>query len=667
VPDRDFELDVLHELLQEGEAIGRLAKNEKSFTAAFKAFRAGDQKGFQTVLKRLKLIPHCHRVCEWIRIKECLLLCLELCGPPKPFRQPPNPRVLAEAIVRITSDEKAVQQLAQAVEKRDSAAFQRLVKAHKLGPICHLFCHWVCFVRYRLVCRWVCEPSIGERPDLVLELRAAGQALRLLLEDKKSFDEALAASNAGDAEKFRSVLEHAQLIPFCQQICFFFCHWQCVLVCLRLCTRFPIVPIEHPVKEALAFAKATSALAETPRKLDRLSAAVGAGDEAAFAAIVEELQLQRFCLQLCHWLCFLRCRRFCVLICPPPNLFPWFTAIGAYEYLTDVDSTPPGTGLTVDNRAFYSTMRLNGILTQTLGGQPMEYRFEVRTTDATGNPVAGPTGTWTPVRPAQIAKTQIGLWQRWNFISMSMDTKKYIVNAPPGPNEIAATIDADGWIQVPQENNFISPQGAFFPNGNMINLISPSIGDVFSPPSSPFPPQDETGTIAGGPAKHPLAADKHFGIRMRVRQVGNPGSETGGGTCEHAAIDNILYDNIVRHPSWDGGPMGPGQLAVPMLDIQELIASGCAEITNSLTVLFTAAHPNLGAVSVVMTGPGGPYPFTLPAAGAGEWFGIATPDGWTVASLTPCAYIVTLSVEALLTTGDSVPNPLYDQIAFCKQ
>jgi hypothetical protein len=39
---------------------------------------------------------------------------------------------------------------------------------------------------------------------------------------------------------------------------------------------------------------------------------------------------------------------------------------------------------------------------------------------------------------------------------------------------------------------------------------------------------------------------------------------------------------------------------------------------------------------------------------------------WTVGGLPPCAYIVTLSVQVLLTTGDAVPSNLYDQIAFCK-
>ena len=652
--DRSFELDVLGDLVKEAAAIGQLGKTERSFVTAYEAFRSGDRKTFQTVLKRQQLALHCHRICEWIRIKECMLLCFELCGPPKPPARRPDPRTLAEAIVKITSDERAVRELAKAVEKRDRAAFQRFVKAHRLGPICHLVCHWVCLVRYRLVCRWVCEPDLQERPDLALELRATGHALRVLLEDRQAFEEAAAAAEAGDAQKLGNVVDRLELSPFCRLICEWFCSWRCVLLCLTLCRRFPIAAIDDPLKEAFAFARATRELVGSP-ELERLSAAVGAGDAEQFGALVEKLQLHRFCIQLCHWICFLRCQRFCFWVCRPVGLFPWFTSIGGYQYLTDVDSTPPGSGLTVgDNRAFYSTLRLNGILTQTLGGQPLEYRFEIRPTDASGNP----TGAWTPVPASQIAKTHIGMWQRFDFGTMTMETKKYIVNAPPAANEVAATISAAGWIQVPQENNFLSPQGAFFPNGNMINLVSPLIAS--------FPPQNETGTLAGGPAAAPLAADKHFGIRMRVRQQGNPGSETNGGTCEHAAINNTLYDNIVLHPAWDGGPQPPGRLAVAMLDIQELLGAGCAGITSSLTVLFTAAHPNLGSVGVVMTGPGGPYAFSLPAPGAGEWFGAATPSGWTVASLIKCAYIVTLTVDVLLTDGDAVPLPLHDQMAFCK-
>jgi hypothetical protein len=653
--DQDVELDALRDLLQESAAIGELAKTEKPFVTAYEAFRSEDQKAFQAVLKRRRLLPLCRLVCEWIRLKECIFLCLDLCGPPTPDTKQPDPRQLAEAVVRVTSDPKVLQRLVQAVEKRDRAAFRRIAKAAEFDRFCHFFCHWVCLVRYRLVCRWVCEPEIKERPDLAAELAAAGHGLRLLLEDRAAFDQAVKASQAGDAEAFRAVIGSKQLFPFCRLICEWFCSLRCVWVCLTLCRQFPLQPIPEPLKEAFAFAQATGSLASNAGAVERLNAAVGAGDEKGFAALVTELKLERFCIQLCHWLCFLRCRRFCIPVCPPEPLFPQFTSIGVYDYLPDINSALGGNGLTLaDNRAFFQTLRLNGILTQTLGGQPMEYRFETRPTDAAGNAM----GPWTPVLPAQIARTEIGKWERFNFLTLHLDTKKYTVNGTAGPNELVAPISGDGWISVPQENNWLSPAGAFFANGNMIELISNSL--------APFTGHDETGTIAGGPAAHALVEDAYFGIRMRVRQVGVPASETDGGTCEHVAIDNTLYENITLHPDWDGG-LQPPQLAVRMLDIAELIAKPCSEITNSLTVLFTAAHPNLGSVSIVMTGPGGPFNFTLPAIPeVGDWFGTATPT-FTVSSLKPCAYLVTLEITVLLTNGDDFPNPLYDQIAFCKK
>jgi hypothetical protein len=152
---------------------------------------------------------------------------------------------------------------------------------------------------------------------------------------------------------------------------------------------------------------------------------------------------------------------------------------------------------------------------------------------------------------------------------------------------------------------------------------------------------------------------------MWVREAGNPASAILAGECARAAIDNTLYNNEDHHPYLGGGVVN-GELGVYLLDIAELEAAPCTELTNSLTVQFTAGHPNLGAVSVTMTGPGGPYPFNLPVAVAGQQYGTATPNGWTVSSLPPCAYIVTLQVQILLTTGDGVPNDLFDQIAFCK-
>ncbi len=225
---------------------------------------------------------------------------------------------------------------------------------------------------------------------------------------------------------------------------------------------------------------------------------------------------------------------------------------------------------------------------------------------------------------------------------------------------------AQGWVDVPQGSDV-------FLNGNMIGLNSLTLLNSMGQPA--FPAADETGVTAGNPAKSPLVTDQCFGLRMRVRQKGLPATETDGGTCSVVAIDNTLYNNVSQHPEWDGGVFS-GLFALYTVDIQELQSAGCAGITNSLTVLFTASHPNLGAVTVTLKGgppnppkfPTGVYPFSLPTPipQTGDWYGVATPNGWSLADLTPCAYIITLSVNLLLTNGDEAFGPpLIDQIGFC--
>src|ERR1700760_1787640 len=134
--DHDLELDVLRELLGHTGALTSLTGNPDTFQAAFTAFRAEDPSAFQAALKRAELLPLCHRVCYWLRIKECVLLCLDLCGPPKAIDGVPDPRLLLDGIVRMTSDEKVVQALADAVHKRDNAAFHSILQKFKLEPLC---------------------------------------------------------------------------------------------------------------------------------------------------------------------------------------------------------------------------------------------------------------------------------------------------------------------------------------------------------------------------------------------------------------------------------------------------------------------------------------------------------------------------------------------------
>ncbi len=357
---------------------------------------------------------------------------------------------------------------------------------------------------------------------------------------------------------------------------------------------------------------------------------------------------------------------FCVDLCiekqpPAVDYLPVFDALGGYLYASDIQSAVPGSGLTVgDNRAFYSTVRLNGALSKTFNGQPMEYRFEFRNTDALGNP----TGPWSPVAMTQFDKTLIGKLERYapalpgdpNPIKTQ---KVYVDPANPGGGAVNAVI-VGGWVRVPQFSNVFGPEGFFVPDGNMLNVITGALAG--SPGISVLGVKAGVSSTSLGAT---LAQNRHIALRMRVREVGNPASETDAGTCFHVAIENTLYDGVAKGGSWAPSVLDD-QLCVCSVDSVQLRSNGCAGLNSGLDVLFTAAHPNLGNVSIAMTGPGGPYGFTLPAAVAGERFGTAV-NNFTFSTLTDCAYIVTLSATVLLTTGDSSPLPIQDQIAFCKK
>lgn len=217
-----------------------------------------------------------------------------------------------------------------------------------------------------------------------------------------------------------------------------------------------------------------------------------------------------------------------------------------------------------------------------------------------------------------------------------------------------------GWIRVPQFSNVFGSEGFFVPNGNMLNAITNSL--VASPGIN------VTGVKAGQSSTAlgaPLAQSRHIALRMRVREVGNPASEVDAGTCFHVAIENTSYDGVAKGGSWAPSTVN-GEMCVCSVDAVQLRTNGCAGVKTGLDVVFTTTHPNLGSVGLAMAGPGGPYGFTLPAAVPGERFGTAT-NAFVFASLTDCAYIITLSATLQLTTGDSIPNPVYDQIGICKK
>ena len=494
--------DLTADLVQAAEIAAALAGNEDRFRATFDAFLAADRESYQRLLTELKLSDRCELVCDWICSKYCIFVCLELCGPPIDVELP-DLRDFAKVVTRITQDEELVERLANTVADRDAEGFRALMAELEIERFCHLLCHWACSVRCRLLCQVVCSPTPAHIASFVEELAQAGAVITTLAADERAMAEVTEAVLTGDCDVVRRVVDRLGLFQGCHLICEWLCTWRCVRVCLLLCGRFPIEPIEDPLAEAFAFARATARLAANPAGLQRLGDAVANADPETFGAVVDELELGRFCIQLCHWLCRLICRRFCFCVCPPRSA-AYFIKIGQYEYaevyppggtVPRIDSQIGGTGLTSDSRAFFETLRLNGGFTLQTGAPQMEYRFETITTDAVGNPV--PAGaTWQPVLAGATASTIIG----HNLVSLFP-----LIFAP-----VFAVLDAQGWIQVPLS----SP--TYVPTGDLLELNTLAL-------TSP-PHLDETGVLAGAHASLPLAEDVYFGIRMRVRNVGDPAS-----------------------------------------------------------------------------------------------------------------------------------------------
>jgi hypothetical protein len=685
-------LDIFRDLLDEAKIVGQLAGDEKSFLAAYEAFRGGEPKEFRAVIDRAGLLARCRLVCDWIRSKECVFLCLELCGPPRAFENTPDARTLAQAIVRITADEKALRQLTVAVEKRDGKVFRELVEAYKLGAYCHLFCHWVCVVRYRLLCRWMCEGAQGQLRDLHVELRAAGEALRQLIEHESAFDAVAAASNAGDAEKVGTIIQDALLFAFCPFICEWLCSWRCTLVCLTFCRPWPFAAIENPLHEAHAFANVMRQFVEHPVELEKLSEAVGTGDTKTYAVIVERLNLQRYCAQLCHWICGLHCRRFCIRMCPPPDTIPLFTQVG--EYRVDPmsgDFQPDGT-TTSGHFAFTRTIPLNGILPDGQANEAYEYRFRIAQYTALGPPtILAPT---QDVDTTMIPETKIGQLEylEYDGTTNSWSTRyvDYYVNGlqihktieikqkAPNPSlqvPISTQVKAGGWIEVPRENQLSQGgRGRFVRDGDShlakldtTKLISQSF-DLRMP--APGLQAGEAMVVAQKSTK-PI-----FKLFFEARKVVG-GAFVNGNDLDRIAMCNSQH-TYIRHAEWGGGAPPAITNSVCSLDIAEMIApgaSGCDRLHGNVHALYTGYHPYLQNVSFWFEGngiagaglPTAAAPFTPLLAGADEVESPAGGHNFNIGALNPCAYILWMSTTVGLTDGSGPISDAteVDYIAFC--
>ncbi|HXZ99433.1 MAG TPA: hypothetical protein VEK76_03710 [Candidatus Binatia bacterium] len=670
-------------VLQGARAIAPFTANEDRFRALFDAFQAFDRGSFRRLLDESGGLDRCELVCGWLRSKACVLLCLELCGPPP--EKVPSLREFAEVLVRVTGNEEWVERLAAAIGDRDPDVMGTLVDELAIRPFCHLLCHWACEVRADLICDVLCAPQPVHLGDLTAALSAAGQAVSKLLANERAFSEAAAAAEIQDCERLRAAVSAVGLaVGECELICRWLCSWRCLWVCVQLCQDLPAPAVPLSVSEAFQFAQATARLADTPANVERLVAVIGADPPTPvpWRQLLDELGLGPFCIQICHWLCELRCERFCRCVCPNPALNPWFTTVGYFDIYSDIDST---TGLTNKslpylslgygggpNFAFFGCLQLGGwcpSFSPLSPTTPMQYRFLY---ESGGGPVAI-TGSF--VCPAEAGTRLISWPQNLGGVAGAtmVSTFQSVVIAgapqpdpiPPapgapwvGPSAHYIVPDANGWVQV-------DPSAV---GGGFQVLLGFDTFPVVPQPTPPSPPGPPYRPPSVTPGSAVPVSDQMSGSDLAIIFQAMP--VTMPPTSPPPTPFTAPYSNSlskIHINNWN---------EVNELDFSEFSTGCCTPITSSLGVQITVDHEQMAAgawslgISSCAPTPGfigldiPPAPLPVPAG-----MTLSSRGGWgTINEVTagwePCSYTVTLATRPGLTTGLVDRTPSYNSLTF---
>lgn len=416
----------VNRLTAQADAVSRLAQDHGGFSAAVAAFESRDTAAFRWVLERLEVLPYCDLICEWVRVKLCALRSAELCSPVEK-QELPSLRDFARAIVKLSSNEKALRRVFDAVSCGDAAQYHAALEELKLREYCQLISWWVCSIAYEDVCHAVCQSEVVAVSDPLLALRVAGESIAGLTKDEKTFDALGKAAQAADFNSAHSVIGALGLGENCRFLCSFVCIWWRVWVCRELCEVPPrIYTGPYAIEEARDFAQASRQLAANPRIMTDLVDAALSRNPAAYRQIVARYTLTDYCWQLCAWITSGICYGFCIRVCPPPADYPpLFTTVGNFDIYTQID---PGSGLTNTslpptvsmpwgggpNYAFYNELQLGGtcpIYSPTSPGTLMQFRFlyASSTTTLSGAINAAQTsitvaaGATTPPTPFNVA------------------------------------------------------------------------------------------------------------------------------------------------------------------------------------------------------------------------------------------------------------------------
>jgi hypothetical protein len=671
----DVNQDLAVTAAQTAQAVARLASNDTAFRAAVDAFRAGDGDSFTRLLTEAKALGYCEEICRWFASKECVLLCLELCGPPAADLGAEQVAAATKEIIRLSQDEELVEQLASLVERRDASGWKAFVAKQKLGAFCHFICSWVCIIRYRLICEVLCRPYDVPERELADQLTLAGKALGEVVKANQ-LQPVIDAAIALNCEFLQGVVG---AFNDCIWICVWICSWRSVLFCGPVCRPIPIP--KDVIDEMREFAQFAGKLADVQGAYRMLLDAIEARDQKAYSALVDKFQVGVYCLQLCRWLSYLVCDRFCRCICPEPETTPLFTKVGIYRVQPMFGDFQPNGTTTSGGYAFSTTVNLNGILPDGTASEAMQYRFTWVNLAVGGTPTAL-TGAAMP--PSIIG--QLEYWY-WDGVGWAPGWIDYYANLNPADPRATVDIpqfgggtltvnvftnpDGDGWISVPRQNDYTpGGVGRFVRNtGVMARLDTTQLtSEAFDlTVAGPGLPVLAGMPVPGGPtgqqSKKPL-----FQINFEARNATTL-APISGNSLDVIALSNTAY-TYNRHPDWAGSPPPADTVPVCSLDILELQSGGCMPLgVNKLHLLFTAYHPYIGSVGLQFVGPA-PLP-VVPAPAIpldGDVVSGAAGLEVDISMLVPCAYVVFLNVTLNLTNGDIVLYGTFqDFVAFCRR
>ena len=654
-----------------GQAVATLSKNDTVFRAAVDAFRAGDGDSFTRLLEEVNALQYCEEICRWFASKECVLECLELCGPATVEITVEQVAAAAVEIARISKDEELVERLADVVERRDVAGYRAFITSQKLEAYCRLIYNWVCTIRFGLICEVVCTAEEVPEKALSAQLAVAGSAIGQLAQNRDELASVIAAAVALNCEYLQGVVGG---FNDCVLICWWICSWRSILFCGPVCR-----PVEIPknyIEEMRGFAELSGRLAGVESAYAGFFDAINSRDQKAFSGLVEEFEVGSYCIQLCRWLSYEVCSRFCRCICPQQETIPLFTKVGQYHVATSFGDFQPNGTTSVGGYAFSTTVNLNGILPDGTAPDPLEYRFTYVNLAVGGTPIPI-TGVMIPATSI-IGQLEYYYWDT-TLSAWLVGSTDYYVNNPAAtvsiPQQIGPPLtvlvdtdpDADGWIKVPRQNDLTQGGvGRFVPTGLLAQLDTTqltfeSFDLTAAGPGLPV--------VAGAPVPAAQESVKPlFQINFEARNVTTLAS-VGSNSLNVIALSNTVY-KYSRHPDWAGGIVST--VPVVSLDIVEMQAGGCQPLgvnSDTLHILYTAYHPYMGSYSVVFVGPA-PLPVvTVPAIPAdGDAVSGAAGLAVDISMLVPCAYVVFLNVNLNLTNGDVVLYGTFqDFVAFCRK